>query len=136
MYNKVYLNNSGAIAKFILKHSSLKTANLVAAGYYANTVGPYLRKENVDIKILCSGFSYNSYPKNWYFCGMATPLYIYLDKSYNENTYSNTYFLLYKETLPNLSSIKIYSQDKKNYYDLVVYANLGDVLIYKFRNTK
>ena len=123
MYNKVYLNNSGAIANFILKHSSLKTANLVAAGYYANTVGPYLRKENVDIKILCSGFSYNSYPQNWYFCGMTTPLYIYLDK-------------FYKETLPNLSSIRIYSQDKKNYYDLVVYANLGDVLIYKFRNAK
>lgn len=136
MYNKVYLNNSGAIANFILKHSSLKTANLVAAGYYANTVGPYLRKENVDIKILCSGFSYNSYPQNWYFCGMTTPLYIYLDKFYDENTYSDTYFLLYKETLPNLSSIRIYSQDKKNYYDLVVYANLGDVLIYKFRNAK
>jgi len=134
-YKAVYFDDSKYVAKFILNNKNLRSAKLVAAGYKANTIGPYLVKSNIDVRILCSGFSFNSFPKNWYFCGMTTPLYPYLDKFYRED--NNTYFILYKSLIPDLSSIRVYSfSDKEKYYDLTLYADLGKTLIYQFKNEK
>ena len=134
-YNAVYFDDSKYVAKFILNNKNLRSAKLVASGYKANTIGPYLRKAYIDVKILCSGFSFNSYPKNWYFCGITNPLYSYLDNFYRED--SNTYFILYKSLIPDLSSIRVHSfPDNEKYYDLTIYADLGNTLIYQFKNEK
>lgn len=128
-YQKLYNDSSNTIADFILASKDMKISQIVGAGYLPNTIGPYLRKENIDIKILCSGFSYNSFPKNWSFCGYVNPEYIFIDNFYSKN--QETYLILYKPTLNSETPVRKYNRNLTKYYDLYLYADFQDASIYK-----
>lgn len=134
MYNKVYNNNSEYIANRILKDENLKSAQLVGVGYLPDTIGAFLTKGNIDIKILCSGLSYKQYHKHWFFCREVFPEYKYLDAYYKRN--NNTYIVLYEDILKLNNSVYIYSPDKKDCYKLILYMSLLDSSIYKIEKQK